>query len=212
MFLVATPRTDHPMYTNRRPSSPLNPNSSSQAGHMGSSSPLTSPMAGPSTLPMPSTPSPFGLHPASSLSKRSSPGGSFSTRYQRPLPRARHSFPLDNTGAGDLFTTEGTTPVEGAMWKERFSRRMEERERRKKAREADISRRRSMSVGAGAGSSSPGGMSVEEEEEADRRAQEDDEEVSTRSISTQYITRCLYGVFSVMRRGATLIGRYSAGS
>jgi hypothetical protein len=54
------------------------------------------------------------------------------------------------------------------MWRERFSRRMEEMEKRKRIREADLARRRSV------------GRSEAEmdEEEADRRAQEDDEEVN----------------------------------
>jgi hypothetical protein len=61
--------------------------------------------------------------------------------------------------------------MEGAMWRERLSRRMEERERRRRAREEDLVRRR-RSAG-----SSEGDEASMDEEEADRRAQEDDEEV-----------------------------------
>jgi len=84
----------------------------------------------------------------------------------------------------DLFFAEGTTPTEGAMWRERFHKRMEERERRKKAREAEINRRRStgdVNAGTVKGRNGGGGAGVidnEDEEEADRRAQADDEEVS----------------------------------
>ena len=55
--------------------------------------------------------------------------------------------------------------MEGAMWRERFTRRIEERDRRKKARESDLARRRSLPE------------QMEEEEEADQRSQKDDEEV-----------------------------------
>jgi hypothetical protein len=61
----------------------------------------------------------------------------------------------------ELFA-EGTTPTEGLMWRERFSRRMEDREKRRKSREAEIDRRRV----------------VVEEEEDEAKAREDDEEVS----------------------------------
>lgn len=64
--------------------------------------------------------------------------------------------------------SKGVTPVESAMWKEKFARRVKDRERRRKAREVDLDRRRSI------------GQSDEvmDEEEADRQAQADDEEVS----------------------------------
>jgi hypothetical protein len=55
------------------------------------------------------------------------------------------------------------------MWKEKFARRITDRERRKRAREQDLVKRRS------------GSAPVEEEmneDEAERRAEEDDEEVS----------------------------------
>lgn len=56
------------------------------------------------------------------------------------------------------------------MWRERFSRRMEERERRRKARDANLNRRRGID---GLGLS---GVTLDEDE-AERKAQEDDEEV-----------------------------------
>lgn len=64
--------------------------------------------------------------------------------------------------------SRGVTPVENAMWKKKFARRVQDRERRKRAREDDLTRRRSLVVGDEA----------MDEEEADRQAQADDEEVS----------------------------------
>jgi hypothetical protein len=67
------------------------------------------------------------------------------------------------------FFAEGASPVTGAMWNERFARRISDRDRRTKAREESIQKRRS------------GSMAEDEnmsEEETERRAREDDEEVS----------------------------------
>lgn len=60
------------------------------------------------------------------------------------------------------------SPVEGAMWKERFDRRIKDRERRQRAREMDIGRRRGFDP-------TRDGIS---EEELDQQAQADDEEAS----------------------------------
>ncbi|RSH92188.1 hypothetical protein EHS25_008603 [Saitozyma podzolica] len=162
--MLATPA---PML--RRGSSPLNPYSDR------SSSPLTSPTphhghAGPSTLSLHQLAAPVGrptFHHASSSTSLTP------TRYRRPQSAKRHSLP-----GGDLFA-EGTTPMEGAMWRERLSRRMEERERRRRAREEDLGRRR-RSAG-----SSEGDEASMDEEEADRRAQEDDEEIFRRLVVLQ---------------------------
>jgi hypothetical protein len=54
------------------------------------------------------------------------------------------------------------------MWKERFARRVKDRERRRKARDDDLDRRRSIERSD----------EIVDEEEADRQAQADDEEVS----------------------------------
>jgi hypothetical protein len=78
--------------------------------------------------------------------------------------------------------------MEGAMWRERLSRRMEERERRRRAREEDLVRRR-RSAGR-----SEGEEATMDEEEADRRAQEDDEEV-------RGVTRLTVSFLSTCRRG-----------
>lgn len=108
---------------------------------------------------------------------RSSPvsgKGKLSTRYQRPARKSLSSSVT--TGPSNLGTrdtdlfSEGTTSLEGAMWRERFTRRMEERERRRKARNANLNRRRGID---GLGLS---GVSLDEDE-AERKAQEDDEEV-----------------------------------
>nr|KIR89095.1 hypothetical protein I308_00096 [Cryptococcus tetragattii IND107] len=64
------------------------------------------------------------------------------------------------------------------MWRERFSRRMEERERRRKARNANLNRRRGID---GLGLS---GVSLDEDE-AERKAQEDDEEIFRRIVILQ---------------------------
>lgn len=154
-----------------RPSSPLNP-------HSGSSSPLTSPTPTtsygsmhhlyPSPQAGPSRPPRMTHRPFSLPSPSSSSAGSSNSRYgKRPTApsRQRSSLPPSN-GQVDLFT-EGTSPVQGQMWRDRLSRRMEERERRKRAREGEIGRRRGQN-----------GEGDVDQEEADRRAQEDDEEVS----------------------------------
>ncbi|ORY30388.1 hypothetical protein BCR39DRAFT_529618 [Naematelia encephala] len=156
-----------------RSSSPLNPNARSDR----SSSPLTSPTPFASSSRGRAFPAlTQGLHDGSpTLKHRHSQPYEYRhrpipTRYTRPTAAKRHSLP-----AGDLFT-EGTTPTEGAMWREKFSRRIEERERRKRAREDDLERRRSS-----------GGRDDElmSEEEADRRAQEDDEEIFRRLMVLQ---------------------------
>jgi hypothetical protein len=169
-----------------RPSSPLNP-------HAGSSSPLTS--------PTPLQQSQLGghfamqqvLYPDSSASagpsrpfrgrnlSLPSVSGSGNARFaRRPTAPAhsRSSLPSGTT-AGlayplDLFT-EGTSPVQGQLWRDRLGRRMEERERRKRSREEEMGRRR--------------GLPAEEidQEAADRRAQEDDEEVSHLTASAKGI-------------------------
>jgi hypothetical protein len=128
-------------FTLGRPSSPLNPN------------PTTS-----SSPP-----------PASSSTRFSSGSGGLSsptpmshkakTRYKRPDVQSKRYL---QSAPAELFA-EGTTPTEGLMWRERFSRRMEDREKRRKSREAGIDKRR---------------VVVEEEDEA--KAREDDEEVSCR--------------------------------
>lgn len=134
------------------------------------------------------------------------------TRYQRPHSQTKRAIsagsgpgpgPGSGSGSGssvgpmisdtaDLFA-EGTTPTEGAMWRERFHKRMEERERRKRAREEAVDqRRRDASASAPAGGATDKGLvlgqgrglkganedEVVDDEEADRRAQADDEEVS----------------------------------
>ena len=133
-----------------RPLSPLNPH------HTSSSSPLSSP----TPQSYASRPHLHALDPfifsAPSAIKR------HQTRYVRPPTESRRGVKYLR-GPIDLFA-EGTTPMEGAMWRERFTRRMEERDRRKKAREGDLARRRSL----------PEQL---DEEEADRRSQHDDEEV-----------------------------------
>lgn len=134
-----------------RPSSPLNPHQPS------SSSPLTSPTTTYTPLRTPLL-QPYTLStPSSSKTHR--------TRYARPVEAKRAA--TCRTGPNDLFS-EGTTPMEGAMWRGRFTRRMEEREQGKRVREIDLARRRSGS----------GAREEVNEEEADRRARADDEEVS----------------------------------
>jgi len=65
---------------------------------------------------------------------------------------------------------KGTTPVESAMWKERFARRVQDRERRMRVRAQDLDRRRSIDTSD----------DMDDEDEAERAAQADDEEVSER--------------------------------
>ena len=142
-----------------RPSSPLNPH----AHPPSSSSPMTSPS--PSTSQ--ATIRPFHLAQSSgsprSLSYITPPHASHPTRYARPNAKRAQTTPASSPS--DFFA-EGTTPVEGAMWKERFTRRIFDRERRKKARTEDLNRRRSVE-----------NSDMDEEEEL-RMAKEDDEEVS----------------------------------
>lgn len=83
------------------------------------------------------------------------PPSTHKTRYKRPeTKKYLHSAPAE------LFA-EGTTPTEGQMWRERFTRRMVDRERRKKIREVEVDKRR--------------GVIHEEQDEA--KILEDDEEV-----------------------------------
>ncbi|WWD21519.1 hypothetical protein CI109_106005 [Kwoniella shandongensis] len=183
-----------------RASSPLNPNAPPHPPPS-SSSPMTSPtpsFAYPSfsaslyTSPtnrlqqhnqnrshsLPSPTAGPGPSSSSSSSRRNTPT---QTRYTRPLSSSSSTRRIH---AQDLFTTsstEGTTPtpMEGLLWKERFNRRMKERERRKERRQADLDKRR----GTIGGSSDP--LDIEDEEEADRRAQEDDEEIFRRLVVLQ---------------------------
>jgi hypothetical protein len=93
----------------------------------------------------------------------------FSTGQSSPTPPSQHSHKTRykrpetkkymNSAPAELFA-EGTTPTEAQMWRERFSRRMIDRERRKKGREAEVDKRR-------------GPIHIEEDE---AKAQEDDEE------------------------------------
>jgi len=144
-----------------RPSSPLNP----YTNHAG---PSSSPMTSPTPPQQHQFPSPFTLGAPPS---RQRPATNLQTRYNRPSSRRSSSFPLQtppHPSGGDPFGEgKGATPVESAMWKERFTRRVKDRERRKRARDDDINRRRSMDRSD----------EILDEEEADRRAQEDDEEV-----------------------------------
>ena len=145
-----------------RPSSPLNPHS-----HSGpSSSPMTSP------TPHHISPSPFTLGTPATRHRSSS--SSTPTRYTRPNAKRSPATPFPAaspySGGGDLFGEgKGTTPVESAMWKERFARRVQDRERRKRARAQDLDRRRSIDTSD----------DVSDEDEAERVAQADDEEVHT---------------------------------
>lgn len=63
--------------------------------------------------------------------------------------------------------------MEGAMWRERFGRRLVEREKRKVVRKAELDKRRSVDRSD----------EVMDDDEADRRAQADDEEVSYPRVS-----------------------------
>ncbi|OCF45867.1 hypothetical protein I317_00355 [Kwoniella heveanensis CBS 569] len=110
-----------------------------------------------------------------------------SKRYSLPAASSSSSSSA-HTHPADLFS-EASTPTESLLWRERFSRRAEERERRKKARDADLDRRRgiaSSSGNHGEGRTGNGTSSTpEEEEEADRRAQADDEEIFRRLVILQ---------------------------
>lgn len=139
----------------------------------------------------------------------SSPTSNLTTRYQRPSTRRPGSTGHVNLTARevsspDLFA-EGTTPTEGAMWRERFSRRMEERERRRKARQVDLDRRRSSDASPAmddlAGS--------EAEEEAERRAQADDEEVSS-GLTARMFSACAQWINPALLREGEADYRYSA--
>jgi hypothetical protein len=161
-----------------RPSSPLNP-------HASSSSPITSPtpqhQSHPHTLQhhlYPISPNQAIAGPsrprqrrAGSLPSPASSSSSTSTRYaRRPTAPTINRTVSSNSGLGlggplDLFT-EGTSPVQGQLWRDRLGRRMEERERRKRVRENDMHRRRDIQ-----------GVDDEDQEAADKRAAEDDEEV-----------------------------------
>lgn len=149
--LPFSPRSDHllfnhstfytytdmlfPYMPTRRPSSPLNPHTSSSP---------------------PSTMSYFSTGQSSPT-----PPSQHKTRYKRPELKN-----YTNSAPAELFA-EGTTPTEAQMWRERFSRRMIDRERRRKGREEEVDKRR-------------GPIHVEEDE---AKALEDDEEVSPSYVS-----------------------------
>jgi hypothetical protein len=147
------------------PSSPLNPHTT-PAGPS-SSSPVTSP------TPSHTAPSPFTLAPPS-FRHRPASQPQLIPRYQRPVAKrspttARPASDLHAQASADLFGEgTGASPVQSAMWKERFARRVKDRERRRKARDDDLDRRRSIERSD----------EIVDEEEADRQAQADDEEVS----------------------------------
>lgn len=94
------------------------------------------------------------------------PSSQHKTRYKRPEAKK-----YTNSAPAELFA-EGTTPTEAQMWRERFSRRMIDRERRKKGREAEVDKRR-------------GTIHIEED---DAKAQEDDEEVRPVSNRNSQLT------------------------
>ncbi|WVO16549.1 hypothetical protein L204_104228 [Cryptococcus depauperatus] len=151
-------------------SSPLNPFTQPVKNHLdtchaSSSSPQTSPTPFFRSIP-------GGAPPP--LTKSQGRKQSLSTRYERPARRisASASSPIAGTST-DLFS-EGTTPLEGAMWRERFTRRMQERKRRREAKDRDLNKRRGISK-----------QSSLDEEEAERKAQEDDEEIFRRIVILQ---------------------------
>ncbi|WVF69778.1 hypothetical protein IAT40_004557 [Kwoniella sp. CBS 6097] len=125
--------------------------------------------------------------------KNSSPG-QFTSQPRYSAQRSkRYSLPAassspsssSHTHPADLFS-EASTPTESLLWRERFSRRAEERERRKKARDADLDRRRGVTPSYhGHGVQIVAALTPEEEEEADRRAQQDDEEIFRRLVILQ---------------------------
>ncbi|WVQ76001.1 hypothetical protein IAR50_005637 [Cryptococcus sp. DSM 104548] len=158
-------------------SSPLNPSShppfapdSQQSRHAPSSSPPANPMSSPTPFFRP-PPGRLGLSPGPAGQGR----GKLSTRYTRParnsLPSALPSY--NSAGNGDLFS-EGTTPLQGAMWRERFTRRMDERTRRKDAKEKNLERRR------GIGRPLFEDELEEDEDELERKAKEADDEIYRR--------------------------------
>ena len=130
-------------YSFGRPSSPLNPHSDRSSSPPSSSSSSSTASFRQRTVHNPSSPSPTMGH---------------KTRYQRPNQKKYLA-----SAPSELFA-EGTTPTEGLMWREKFSKRVEDRERRRQNREGAIDRRR-------------GGLDVFEEED-EEKARADDEEVS----------------------------------
>ncbi|KAK4687784.1 hypothetical protein P7C73_g2338, partial [Tremellales sp. Uapishka_1] len=126
-------------------SSPLNPNRGER-----SSSPLSSP------TPSFTHPIPFACSSTHHLKRVTMP-----TRYRRPEQAKRLSF---GQKEADLFS-EGATPTQSAMWRDKLSRRMEESERRKRAKRQDLEERRSIVY-----------SDTAETEEEVRQAQADDEE------------------------------------
>ncbi|WVQ98080.1 hypothetical protein IAU59_005202 [Kwoniella sp. CBS 9459] len=116
-----------------------------------------------------------------------------SKRYSVPAASSSSPSSSSRTHPEDLFS-EASTPTESLLWRERFSRRAEERERRRQARDADLDRRRGVvnsgpekGRGDGFGQARGNGpnLTPEEEEEADRRAQADDEEIFRRLVVLQ---------------------------
>ena len=148
-----------------RPSSPLNPSHASS-----SSSPLSSP------TPLPSYNITRTVRlPLTSTSSR------HATRYKRPGEAQRG---LSNTSSqNDLFGGGGSTPLEGAMWRERFTRRAEERERRKQLRDDEIARRRSLTDPHPTPVRNQPLGDFMNQEESDQKAQADDEEVCSLSCA-----------------------------
>ena len=95
------------------------------------------------------------------------------TRHAQPqFPRSRsqNGSTSSLTSAAD-GTMEGATPVESAMWRDRFRRRCAEKQRRDTERKDQMARRRGIHVRG------QDEMQDEDEEEATKRAELEDEEV-----------------------------------
>ncbi|WVR04651.1 hypothetical protein IAU60_001662 [Kwoniella sp. DSM 27419] len=150
-----------------RSSSPLNP-------HASSSSPITSP-----TLRLTARSSFYSS--SSSMNKPGSSSNLFPTRASTVstprygLQRSKRYSSPSSPSSKDLFS-EATTPTETMLWRERFTRRAEERDRRQQARNSQLDSKRGIQSQR---------MTPEEEEEADRIAQHDDEEIFRRLVISQ---------------------------
>lgn len=140
-------------------------------------SPPTKDRASPSSFsPLASTSSSFGSsglrYPRPSQTRRVPTSSSYaSARKGKQVDLFGHNGiygPSASMGGAAGAIGDQVSPVEGAMWKERFDRRIKDRERRQRAREMDIGRRRGFDP-------TRDGIS---EEELDQQAQADDEEVS----------------------------------
>ncbi|WRT64748.1 uncharacterized protein IL334_001682 [Kwoniella shivajii] len=176
MILALSPYT----MTTPRSSSPLNPNS-----HVSSSSPLSSPTPSSSASFSSSHTITRGYqafqlpsYRSSTSSPNSSSPSSRQTRYTRPSKRSSTSLPPSSSSTGNDLFSEGTTPMEGLMWREKFTRRVEEREKRKINRNKELDKRRGMEKRLNFDQQ-------QEEEEFDRKAQEDDEEIFRRLVVLQ---------------------------